>query len=67
MAKIEIDIQRCKGCELCISVCPQNIISIGSTLNQQGYYVATTQRLDQCTGCALCAESCPDIAITVFK
>ena len=67
MAKIEIDIQRCKGCELCISVCPQNIIIIGSTLNQQGYYAATTQHLEQCTGCALCAESCPDIAITVFK
>lgn len=67
MAKIEINIQRCKGCELCISVCPQNIIAIGNTLNQQGYYVAAVQHLEQCTGCALCAETCPDIAITVFK
>lgn len=67
MAKIEIDIQRCKGCELCISVCPQNIITIGDTLNQQGYYIAVVQHLEHCTGCALCAETCPDIAITVFK
>ena len=67
MAEIEIDTQRCKGCELCISVCPQNIITIGDTLNQLGYYIAVTLHLEQCTGCALCAETCPEIAITVFK
>ena len=67
MAKIEIDIQRCKGCELCIPVCPQNIITIGPTFNNQGYYFAITQNPENCNGCALCAETCPDIAITVFK
>ena len=67
MAKIEINTQRCKGCELCISVCPQHIISIGNTLNEHGYYVAEAQHMEQCTGCALCAQTCPDIAITVFK
>jgi 2-oxoglutarate ferredoxin oxidoreductase subunit delta len=64
---ITIDLQRCKGCELCIPVCPKNIISIGSTLNQQGYYVAFAQHMERCTGCALCAEVCPDIAITVYE
>ncbi|MEW6379813.1 MAG: 4Fe-4S binding protein [bacterium] len=65
--RIEIDPQRCKGCELCVSQCPQKAITIGDALNQQGYYFAQAQHPERCTGCALCAEVCPDLAIAVFK
>lgn len=65
--KVEIDPKRCKGCGLCVYQCPQKIITIGTALNQQGYYVAVVQSPARCTGCALCAEVCPDLAVAVFK
>ena len=28
---------KCKGCELCRSVCPKNIIAMSDTINSKGY------------------------------
>ncbi len=67
MAKVEFREERCKGCALCIEVCPKHILSITDRSNRQGYRVAGCQDMDQCTGCALCAEMCPDIVIEVWK
>ncbi len=72
--RIEIDKELCKGCGLCISVCPLSRIEISDQLNTKGYYPAkfieehpeeTSER--KCTGCALCAITCPDVAIEVYR
>lgn len=69
--RITIDRERCKGCYLCISVCPNEVIIISRNLNQQGYYPA--EAVDKvndgkgCIGCAMCATICPDIAIEVYR
>ena len=66
--RIVIDSERCKGCELCTSVCPQNVIRISSAFNSNGYKPAElVDPLGACTGCAVCAIICPDIAITVYR
>ena len=66
--RIVIDSERCKGCELCASVCPQNVIHISSAFNSKGYQPAElADPLGACTGCAVCAIICPDIAITVYR
>ncbi|MFA6221573.1 MAG: ferredoxin family protein [Desulfomonilaceae bacterium] len=72
--RIRIDRERCKGCGLCITVCPKKKIEISPTLNTKGYYPATFLEEDiddtekiECTGCALCAITCPDIAIEVYR
>jgi len=67
MAKIDIEQERCKGCRLCVSVCPKKIIVIGSSFNQKGYSFPVMTDEVQCTGCALCAEMCPDICIRVWR
>ena len=36
MPKINIDRDRCKGCLLCISFCPQGVIKLDDKLNAQG-------------------------------
>ena len=66
--RIVIDSERCKGCELCTTVCPQDVIRMSSSFNSMGYRCA--QLIDPagaCTGCAVCAIVCPDAAITVYR
>lgn len=59
--------ERCKGCELCIDACPQQIVKLSDKINEQGYHPATVYEMDKCIGCAMCARMCPDLAIEVFK
>lgn len=65
---IVIDENRCKGCELCTTVCPKHLIQIAGSFSARGYRPA---RLDdpkeECTGCLLCSTICPDVAITVYR
>lgn len=66
--RIFIDVERCKGCEICRAACPQDVIDFAESLNNKGYRPAIfTEPHDNCTGCALCAVVCPDGCITVFK
>ena len=65
MAAITVDDGFCKGCGLCVAVCPAHIIRPSGRFNRQGYEVMETE--GRCTGCASCALMCPDVAIRVFK
>jgi len=69
--KITIDRELCKGCYLCISVCPQEVIAVSDKLNQKGYYPAgyIENKKDGkgCIACTMCATICPDIAIEVYR
>jgi len=63
--KIIIDTQRCKGCGLCVAVCPKNNIVISEQSNRMGYFPAEAKNTG-CTGCAMCAIICPEAAIKVL-
>ena len=69
--RIAIDKELCKGCYLCISVCPRKTIAITDALNLQGYYAVEFQDSMEngkgCTACSRCATICPDIAIEVYR
>ena len=66
--RIEIEENRCKGCELCTSVCPKEIIHMADYINSRGYRPAQLVDPDhECTGCTLCALVCPDVVITVYR
>lgn len=68
MPFIAIEEQRCKGCELCTAVCPEQVIVIAEQFNAMGYRPAALCDPDgKCTGCTLCARMCPDVAIEVFR
>ena len=71
--KIKLNREACKGCYLCISVCPEKLIQVSAKLNQKGYYPAEFMESDPdaperaCTGCATCATICPDVVIEVYR
>lgn len=66
--RISIDERRCKGCQLCTTVCPKRLVSMAEHFNALGY--RPSQFIDlriECTGCMLCALICPEAAITVYR
>ncbi len=65
---IEIEVDRCKGCGLCIAVCPTKILHIDdAAINVKGYQPAAVSDMENCIGCGYCALVCPDVAITVER
>lgn len=68
MAKAIVKEAICKGCGLCVEVCPKKIVALSKEkLNQKGHHPAEIINQDLCIGCAFCAMMCPDCAITVEK
>jgi len=66
--KVTVREDICKGCELCIAVCPKKIMAIDSgKLNAKGYNTAHCIDQEACIACAMCALMCPDSAIQVEK
>lgn len=66
--RVTIDEGFCKGCGLCVDVCPAHILELDMTrITQKGYHPAVCVDEAACTGCATCALMCPDVAITVER
>ncbi len=63
---IKIEIENCKGCELCVSECPQDSLKMSKNINKNGYHYAVLKD-DTCTGCINCALVCPEAIITVYR
>ena len=64
---IEVDIEKCKGCGVCITACPTNVIQLAKQVNGKGYNYAYMENPEACTGCANCALVCPDTVIEVYR
>ena len=67
MAKVTINQDRCKGCGLCVSVCPKKVLALDTgKLNRKGYNPAAPVHPEDCIGCGICADRCPVGAITLI-
>lgn len=67
LPRLEVTVDECKGCKLCIEACPKKCITLSSKPNRLGYQYAQYSG-SGCTGCGVCFYSCPEPgAVTVFK
>ncbi|MCL2065285.1 MAG: ferredoxin family protein [Candidatus Cloacimonetes bacterium] len=67
MAKMTVNPNYCKGCGLCVSVCPKKIIKFSVKINAKGYNYAEVEDQSACIACKMCYQICPDVAITIEK
>ena len=63
---VVIDVEMCKGCDLCIDACPPRVLEMTvHEVNSRGYRYP--RLLPGCTGCRACSQICPDFVFQVFK
>ena len=69
MAKgsVQIVVERCKACGLCVEFCPSHALALSSAFNAKGYHPPNLVHPEKCSGCDLCGMYCPDFAIFGFK
>jgi 2-oxoglutarate ferredoxin oxidoreductase subunit delta len=65
--EIKIDNQFCKGCGLCIQVCPRKVFGKSDMRSRAGYSLPRILALENCGVCLLCEMTCPDLALTVVE
>jgi len=64
---LDIASDRCKGCELCVHICPKHCLALDETVvNGLGYHPIRLTAAAACTSCALCARICPDAVFAVY-
>lgn len=63
--ELRIDKERCKGCVLCVSVCPRKLLRMSKELNKKGFHHAETVNGVECMACKQCTDMCPDVAIEI--
>ena len=62
---IFIDEELCKGCEICIYVCPKGVYKMTDKVNSKGFNVVGAAFPEKCIECRLCEMSCPDLALYI--
>lgn len=65
MVKVIINRDKCKGCLLCISVCPKKALIMDKNLNRRGIKPIVFNKHSVCAGCGMCVVICPDAVIEV--
>jgi NAD-dependent dihydropyrimidine dehydrogenase PreA subunit len=60
MNRVLVRDDECKGCAVCVSVCPHHCLAMSGKLNAKGYEYVQFIDPSACTACGLCFLSCPE-------
>lgn len=66
MATVTIDKACCKGCDICITVCPKKVFIHSKNRNKYGTNMPEAANVKECVQCGMCERMCPDGAIDVI-
>ena len=64
---VVVDKEGCKGCGICVDVCPQNVLGLNIEVNSRGYHYSYMKNPDACIGCSNCGVVCPDTCLTIYR
>jgi 2-oxoglutarate ferredoxin oxidoreductase subunit delta len=67
MSKIIIDTDFCKGCNLCVHVCPTGALQNGSEIRSARGYLIPKTNPEKCIICRMCEIVCPDFSVTILE
>jgi len=57
----------CKGCGLCVVMCPKDKIFLKAKVNKQGINAADVRDNSECKACMQCVLVCPEACIEIKK
>jgi 2-oxoglutarate ferredoxin oxidoreductase subunit delta len=60
MAQFDINTKWCKGCGICVELCPKKVLTLK---NEKAF----AEHPEACIVCRMCEFRCPDLAIYVKK
>lgn len=58
VSSLKLDAELCNGCEMCINVCPHNVLAIADRK-------VHIENKDSCMECSACVKNCPQEALSV--
>ncbi|MBA3914103.1 MAG: 4Fe-4S dicluster domain-containing protein [Acidobacteriales bacterium] len=65
--KVEIHVEECKGCGVCVDACPPKCLELEPELSTMGVHPAHYNG-EGCSGCGICFYCCPEPgAIEVYR
>ena len=64
--RIEVIEDYCKGCEICVALCPTQVLEMKADPTRWVGAIVKVVRPEACTRCMLCEVHCPDFAIKVY-
>ncbi len=62
---VAVDKGRCKGCQICVTVCPDDALYMSNEKNTRGYFYPVEN--GKCVACRQCVYACPDFALSIHK
>ena len=65
--EIHLVLDRCKGCQLCVTYCPRDVLEMSNLFNAKGYHPPQVRYPGRCVACGLCSMLCPEFAIYVLE
>ena len=65
--EVIFNLDRCKGCGLCVHFCPREHLRISADLDSRSIHLAEVCPDNDCTACKICTLICPEAAIAIYR
>ena len=65
MEKVKLEVERCKGCYLCMAACKKEAISLSNYTNKKGFITVQVDE-EKCVQSGSCYTMCPDLVFEIL-